>query len=171
MDWETIFIPSKPVIEIILRGSIMYLGLFIMLRVVLKREAGSVGITDLLVLVLIADAAQNALADDYRSIPEGLILVGTIIFWSYILNWLGYRYPMLQRFVHPPPLVLVKDGKLIHRNMRKEFITQDELEGQLRLQGFEDFSQVKMACMEGDGRISIVGSEEVSRGAQEKKLG
>ena len=171
MDWETIFIPSKPVLEIVLRGSIMYLGLFIMLRVVLKREAGSVGITDLLVLVLIADAEQNALADDYRSIPEGLILVGTIIFWSYILNWLGYRYPMLQRFVHPPPLVLVKDGKLIHRNMRKEFITQDELEGQLRLQGFEDFSQVKMACMEGDGRISIVGSEEVSRGAQEKKLG
>lgn len=86
LDWDTIFVPSKPVFEIILRGSLMYLAMFLLLRLVLKRESGSVGISDLLVVVLIADAAQNAMPDDHRSIPEGLILVGTIVFWSYALK-------------------------------------------------------------------------------------
>jgi hypothetical protein len=60
--------------------------------VTLKREAGGVGITDMLVIVLLADAAQNAMAGEYKSISDGLVLVSTIIFWSYALDWLGYRY-------------------------------------------------------------------------------
>ena len=60
--------------------------MFALLRFVLKREAGTLAITDLLVVVLIADAAQNAMADDYRSVPDGLLLVATIVFWSYALD-------------------------------------------------------------------------------------
>jgi uncharacterized membrane protein YcaP (DUF421 family) len=117
IDWETIFSPSTPLLEIFLRGTIVYLSLFVLLRVILKRESGTVGITDLLVVVLLADATQNALANDYTSITDGILLVLTIVFWSYFLNWLGFRFPRIQKWVHPPPLPLVKDGEILYRNL------------------------------------------------------
>ncbi len=156
VDWGQVFAFETPWLEIILRGTAVYLGLFLLLRFVLKRQAGTVGITDLLVIVLIADAAQNAMADDYQSIPDGLLLVAVIIFWSHMLDWLGYRIPVLNRLVHPPPLPLIRDGRLLRQNMRRELISEEELLSQLREQGVLDIKEVKMACMEGDGRVSVV---------------
>jgi len=143
-------------LEIFLRGTIMYLALFAMLRVVLKREAGAIGVTDLLVIVLVADAAQNAMSADYTSITEGAVLVGVILFWSYALNWAGFRVPWVGRLVHPPPLELIKDGRMLRRNMEKELISEQELMSQLRQQGVDDIADVKRACIEGDGHISVV---------------
>lgn len=155
IDWRTLFAPGA-VAEIIVRGSVVYLVLFTLLRVVLRREAGTIGIADLLLIVLIADAAQNAMANEYRSITDGIILVGTIVFWNYALDWLGYRFPRIHRFIRPPPLPLVKHGRVLWRNMRRELITEEELMSQLRMQGIDDIADVKEAYMEGDGRISIV---------------
>ncbi len=171
VDWGRLFLPDTSPIEIFVRGTVMYMALFVLLRVVLKREAGAVGITDLLVVVLLADAAQNAMAAEYTSLPDGVLLVTTIVFWAYALNWLGFRVPLIQRLVHPRALPLVKDGRMLRRNMRHELITEDELVSQLRLQGVEDVSQVKAAYMEGDGRISVVERDERAHGSQERKLG
>jgi uncharacterized membrane protein YcaP (DUF421 family) len=156
VDWGKVFLPDTPVLEIIVRGTVTYLALYIMLRLILKREAGTVGVTDLLVLVLLADAAQDAMAGGYNSLADGLLLVGTIVFWAYALNWLGYHSRFFRRFVVPPPLALVRDGKPLPRNLRRELITHEELMSQLRLQGIEDLSEVEMAQMEPDGRISVV---------------
>jgi len=156
IDWRAVFVPDTPALEIIVRGSVMYLALFALLRFVLRREAGSIGVADLLVIVLIADAAQNGMATGYTSIADGILLVATIVFWAYALNWLGYHFPAVQRLIHPPPLPLVRDGRLLRRNMRRELITEDELLSQLRLQGCEDLADVEFAAMEGDGRISVV---------------
>jgi uncharacterized membrane protein YcaP (DUF421 family) len=163
--------PQTPPLEIVLRGSLTYLALFLLLRLVLKREAGAVGITDLLVVVLLADAAQNAMADDYRSLPDGLLLIGTIVFWAWALNWLGFRFPRLEKFVHPAPLPLVREGRLLRRNMAKELITEEELLSQLRLQGIEDVGRVKAARMEGDGRISVIErGDDAHRGSPERPV-
>src|SRR3954452_13832286 len=110
IDWGNVFGLDTPLLEIFLRGSVVYLGLFFLLRLVLRREAGGLGITDLLVIVLIADAVQNAMAGDYHSITDGLLLGGTIIFWSFALDWLAYHWSLFRRFMHPSPLPLVKDG-------------------------------------------------------------
>jgi uncharacterized membrane protein YcaP (DUF421 family) len=169
VDWGQVFIPKTPILEIFVRGTVLYLALFLMLRFVLKREAGAVGITDLLLVVLLADAAQNAMADDYRSITDGLLLVATLVFWSYALNWLGYRFPAIQRLVHPPPLLLVRDGQMLKRNMRKEFVTEDELLGMLREQGVADIAEVREAFMEGDGKISVVTEDHRSHKEPEKR--
>ena len=163
MDVHDWFIPSNNVVEMLFRGSVVYLALFVMLRLVLKRESGAVGITDLLVVVLVADAMQNAMTADYTSITEGLILVATILFWSVSLNWLGFRFPAIGRFVHPPPLELIKNGRLLRRNMEKELISEEELMSQLRQQGVDDISEVKRACIEGDGHISVVQFNNGSR--------
>lgn len=171
VDWVGIFLPETPLLEIVVRGTATYLALFLLLRLVLKRESGAVGITDLLVVVLIADAAQNAMAGGYTSITDGLLLVGTIVFWAWALNWLGYRFPSIGRLVHPAPLPLVRDGRLLRRNMEKELITEDELMSQFRLQGIEDVAEVKAAHMEGDGCISVVARDGGSHANQERHAG
>jgi uncharacterized membrane protein YcaP (DUF421 family) len=167
IDWQKIFVPDTPLIEIFVRGTIIYLGLLALLRL-FRREAGTVGIPDLLVLVLIADAAQSAMAGDYTSVTDGLLLVLTIIGWSYFLNRLGYQVPAVGHFVHPPPMPLVEDGKLLRQNMRRQFVTEEELMSHLREQGVEDPSQVRRAFIEGDGRISIVPREGQTHHAEER---
>lgn len=156
IDWKALFLPDIPLIEIVLRGSIMYLSLFILLRIILKRQSGTLGITDLLLITLLADASQNGMAGEYKSIPNGILLVATIIFWNFALDWLSYKSPIFQRLIEPPPLLLVKNGQLLRRNMRKELVTDEELMVQLREQGVSDISKVKEAYMESDGHISVI---------------
>ena len=156
MDWKSIFLPETPLLEIFLRGSVMYITLFILLRLVLKRQTGNLRMTDLLLITLIADASQNAMAGDYKSVPDGILLVGTIMFWNYALDWLAFRFSRLRRLIEPPPLPLIKDGKLLRRNMRSEMITEEELMSQIREEGLENMGEVKAAYIESDGRISVV---------------
>lgn len=160
VDWAKLFTVDTPVLEILVRGTLTYLAIFVMLRVVGRRETGSVGITNLLTVVLLADAAQNAMAGEYTSIPDGVLLVGTIVFWSWFLDWAKYRWPAFARIVEPPALPLVKNGRLLARNLRQEMITREELMSQLRLQGIDDLARVKRAYIESDGRISVVPRDE-----------
>jgi uncharacterized membrane protein YcaP (DUF421 family) len=169
VDWGSVFLLDTSPLEIVVRGTMVYLALFLLLRIV-PREAGGLSTTDLLVVVLLADAAQNAMAGNYTSVPDGLILVGTIVFWAWALNWLGFRFPRIQRFVHPPPLPLIRDGRMLRRNMAKELITEDELMALLREQGIADISGVALACLEGDGHISVVELEAKHHKAPERSL-
>jgi uncharacterized membrane protein YcaP (DUF421 family) len=114
--------------EIILRGTLVYLFLFFLLRV-LRREAGQIGISDLLVVVLIADAAQNAMGSEYRSLTEGAILVATIALWDYFLDWLSFRVAAVRRLLRPTPLLLIRNGRLQRQNMKREKIQEEELMG------------------------------------------
>lgn len=155
-DWETMLVPKVSILEIVLRGTLVYIALFTLLRVVFKRETTDVGVNDLLVIVLLADAAQNAMSGGYESVPEGIILVGTIIFWSLAVDWLAYHVPVLEPWLKPPPLQLVRDGQKLARNMRRELITDNELMSQLREQGIESLDEVKDVFMESDGKFSVV---------------
>jgi uncharacterized membrane protein YcaP (DUF421 family) len=83
-DWGEIFGLTVSPIELIVRGTAMYLFLFLVFRVIVRRRIGAIGMADILVLVIIADAAQNGMAGEYRSVTEGAILVGTIIAWKYV---------------------------------------------------------------------------------------
>jgi len=90
---------------------------------------------------------------------EGSVLVGTILFWTYVFEWAAHRYPWFRRVLHAPTLLLIVDGKMIRKNMRAELVTEEELMAQLREHGIEDCSQVQRACMEADGMISIIRKE------------
>lgn len=151
---ETFALTVHPA-ELILRGTAVYWFLFLVFRYVLRRDVGSVGIADILVLVLIADAAQNAMAGGYESVTDGFILVGTIVGWNYSLDWAAYHFEPIRTWAEPPPLVLIENGRILRRNLRREYITLEELEAKLREQGVEDASQVKRAALEADGMISV----------------
>ena len=145
VDWNSVFVPAIGLAEIVVRGSLMYLGLFVILRIMARRQAGHFGPADLLVIVLIADAAQNGLGKDYGSVTEGLALVLTIVAWEYLLDWISWRFPSTRPYLTPPSLTLIRDGRLIPQNLRKEMITEDELQSQLREQNVEDYEDIKLA--------------------------
>jgi uncharacterized membrane protein YcaP (DUF421 family) len=155
IDWQSVFVPSTSIFEIILRGTLVYLLLFIVLRF-LRRSAGAIGISDLLVVVVIADAAQNAMGSKYESVTEGVVLVSTIVAWDYSFDWLAFRFPSIRPILRPRALLLIKDGKVLSRHLRREMISQDELLGELREQGVENVKDVKYSYMESDGHISVV---------------
>jgi uncharacterized membrane protein YcaP (DUF421 family) len=134
----------------------MYLGLFLVLRFMARRQAGQFGPADLLVIVLIADAAQNGLGKEYQSVTEGIVLVITIVSWEYLIDWLNYRFPMLRPFLTAPSLTLVKDGRILEESMRTEMLSRDELASQLRQHEIEDINEVKLAKLESDGRLSVL---------------
>jgi uncharacterized membrane protein YcaP (DUF421 family) len=169
IDWNSFGVPTVSLLELILRGSIMYLVLFALLRVLVRRHVGALSLPDLLLLVLIADAAQNAMSSEYHSVPEGLMLCGTLIGWSYFLDWLSYRYRWIRPWLEPPPLPLIRDGKIERRNLRQELITIDELMSLLREQGIEDLSVVKRACIEPDGQLSIFKVKAADEGGPKVK--
>ncbi len=160
LDWYKMFAFSTPAAEIFIRGTVMYLGLFILLRVILKRESSGLSMSDLLVIVLLADASQNAMAGDYTSISDGILLVLVIIGWSYVLNWLSFKSKFMERIIKPGKLLLIKNGKLMKKNMREEMITVRELMSELRKNGLEKFDEVYEAYMESDGTISFITGEQ-----------
>ena len=121
--------------ELIVRGSTLYWFLVLVFRFVLRRDAGSVGLADMLLLVIIADAAQNAMAGEYKTISEGLILVSTIIGWNVMIDRISYFSPRLRRFFEPDKVLLVRDGRIQHRNLRPEYLAVAELMSKLREEG------------------------------------
>ncbi|MFS8478882.1 MAG: DUF421 domain-containing protein [Micromonosporaceae bacterium] len=159
VDWESLFVPATPLLEIVIRGTVMYLVLYTLLRVVVKRETGTTSVADLLVIVLLADAAQNGMAGDYTSITEGVLLVAVIIGWSFALDAIAYRWPKAARLIRPRPLLLVRDGQILHRNMRRELISEEELYGRLRQHGIDDLSKVREVRIEPDGKLSVLSRE------------
>lgn len=156
VDWGRVFKLSIPFLEIVVRGSAMYWFLFVVFRFLVRRDVGAVGVADILVLVIVADAAQNGMAGEYTSVGDAVVLVLTLIGWNMLLDRLSFRFPAMRRFAEPKPLRLVMNGQILKRNMRREFITEEELWGKLREAGIESLDQVKEAFIESDGQVSVI---------------
>ncbi|MBC7779464.1 MAG: DUF421 domain-containing protein [Proteobacteria bacterium] len=160
-------------LEIVVRGTAIYWFLFMLFRFVLRRDVGSMAIADVLLLVLIADASGNAMSGSYETIVDGMLLVATIAGWSYLLDWLGYHFVAIRRFLEPAPLRLVQEGIYLRKNMRAEMLTIDELESELRLQGIDDVRLVREAFMESNGELSVLkydtGPEDGARNRPDPK--
>ena len=155
-DIPAALIPDVSLLETIVRGIVIYLAIFVLLRVILRGRTSAVTVSDLLVLVLIADAAQNAMAAEYMSITNGVVLVATIVLTSFTMDWLAFRFDPIRRFVHPEHKPLVVDGRVLRKTLNEELMTEEELMTQLRLNGVEDPKEVKAAYLEGNGEISVI---------------
>jgi uncharacterized membrane protein YcaP (DUF421 family) len=158
-DWSAVLEPSLPILEIVVRGTLVFLALTVLFRVVGQRESGALALTDLLVIVLVAEAVSHAMTGGYHSVTEGLVLVVTILFWSVLLDAVAYRYPPLGRWLKARPKPLITDGVVNRKAMRREFLSDDELASQLRLHGVSDVRQVARAFLEPNGMISVFRSD------------
>ena len=136
----------------------MFFAMYTLLRV-FRRQAGAVGIADLLVIVVIADAAQNGMAGDSKSVTEAVILITTIVVWDWVFDWLGFKSAFFSKILEPQGLPLYKNGRLMRKNMESELITEDDLHSQLRQQGIENLDEVKEITLESNGHFSVITKE------------
>lgn len=155
-EWGQMFVPDLPLAESFLRGSVVYLALVVLFRVMLKRQGGSIGVPDVLLVVLVSECVSQALGAEAKSIPNGLAAVAALLFWNFTLDWLAYRSPWVRQLLEPQPLQLVKDGRPIKQHLRKEQISDDELAAQLRENGIDDVAKVKAAYLESEGTVSVI---------------
>lgn len=143
-------------LELVLRGTLMYWFLFIAFRFVLRRDVGALGVGDFLFVVILGDAAQNGMIGSATSATDGMVLIATLVFWSYSLDYLNYKFPSFSRLTSPPRLCLVRERKMLRRNMRRELITEQELNAKIRQEGIEDIAMVKTMYLEADGEMSLI---------------
>jgi uncharacterized membrane protein YcaP (DUF421 family) len=159
-QWAEVFVPDSSLAESFVRGTVIYFAVLILFRVVLKRQTGGLGMTDVLLIVLVSECVSPALSAESKSVPNAIVAVGTLLFWAYALDRLERHWPWLQRLLEPRPVKLIADGKFLHENMKKEGVTEEELLSQLRQNGVDDPKRVKAAYIESDGTVSVVPAEE-----------
>ncbi len=145
-----------PAWDIILRTTLVYLALLIGLRVAGKREIGQMTVFDLAVLLLIANAVQNAMVGPDTSLTGGLIAAILLIALNGLVARLSLGWPRLRRFIEGSPTVLVSRGEIIQKNLTKEGLDEETLDAAFREHGLADVSQVEMAVLEIDGSISVI---------------
>ncbi len=171
LDWGELFGLTVPPLEMVVRGTAMYFFLFLLFRVVIKRRVGSIGMADILVLVIVADAAQNGMAAQYNSLTNGIVLVATIIGMSTLLDWVGQRIPAVEEFIHPAPRQLIDDGRFVKARLSHELMTEDEMMSQLRLQGVEHVEDVKASYLEGTGEVSVIKKDQSGDSGRRRSVG
>jgi uncharacterized membrane protein YcaP (DUF421 family) len=96
------------------------------------------------------------MAGDYTSVVDGSVLIGTIIGWNYVLNWLSFRFPWFRRFALAPPICIIKDGVKQEAALRRELISDEELRAMLHEHEVDDVAQVRRAWLEPDGQLTVL---------------
>lgn len=147
---------SVPWWEFVLRGVVVYLFLLVFLRLTGKRQTAQYAPFDLVLLLILSNAVQNAMNAGDNSLLGGLILATTLIFCHMLLSRLSYYYPRLARLIDGQAQVLVAQGQVNRPLMRRELITHDDLTAALRAGGCLDLHEVERATLETDGHITIV---------------
>jgi uncharacterized membrane protein YcaP (DUF421 family) len=155
-DWAGVFVPDGSLVESFLRGTVVYFSVLVLFRLILRRQTGGMGLSDVMLVVLVSECVSPALTTQANSVPNGLVALTALLFWSFALDWATDRWAWLNRLVEPRPVEVVRDGQKRADALHAQHITDDELTSQLRLNGVDDLSRVKVATLEPDGAISVV---------------
>jgi len=142
--------------DIVLRGSAMFFVVFLLLRLLGKRELGQMTPFDVVSLVVVGDLIQQGITHNDFSITGATLAICTFAFWSVMLGWLNYLFPRLRGGIEGEPRVIVRDGGLLRANLAPDRITQSEVESEMRLAGIGAFSEVAWAILEPQGKISFI---------------
>lgn len=159
-DWGGVFVPDGSLAESFLRGTAVYFTVLVLFRLILRRQTGGMGLSDVLLVVLASECVSPALSAEMKSVPNGIAALAALLVWSYALDWATDRWPRLNRQLEHQPVELVRDGEKRPDALHEQHITDDELMSQLRLNGVDDPAKVKVATLEPDGEVSVVTREE-----------
>lgn len=159
-----IFELTKPLWEIGLRSTIVYFALLLLLRIIPKRDTGSISPNDILTLVVVGGMATDAIVGGSSSIGDILLMIWLILGWGYVFDLLEYRFPRFRGLFRDRQRLLIDHGRMAKRNMRTEMVTEEELMAVLRKEGIDDISLVRSACLEADGEISVIVDRDRNKG-------
>src|SRR4249919_2858040 len=150
---------SMPVWEYLLRAVVVYVVLLGMIRLSGKRTMGQFTPFDVLLIVLLGNAVQNALLGTDTSLLGGLLLAAVLISLNWTTGYLASRSRRIERLIEGVPVILARDGRLFEEVLRKELVSLNDFEEALRQNGELGLADVKYAILETDGRISVVPRE------------
>ncbi|MDX6503192.1 MAG: hypothetical protein QOE29_317 [Gaiellaceae bacterium] len=142
--------------DIVLRAAVTFLFLFLLMRIVGRRELSSLEPFDLILLVVIGDLVQQGITQSDYSVTGVWLAAGTIALLTVGVSYLGFRFKRLRPLLEGEPLVLVEDGKVLDQNLRRERLTLEELAAQARLNQIGSLEEVSWAVLESNGTISFL---------------
>ena len=158
-SWQTL-------LDVALRTSVVYLALLVGLRLTGTRQLGQMSTFDLVLLLIIANAVQNAMVGPDTSLVGGLVAAGVLIGWHRVIDWWRLRSRRLARLIAGEGIMLIHDGKLLESHCHRAGVTRDELLQALREHGVGSVQDVMLAVLEPDGAISVIRSDEITPGAR-----
>jgi uncharacterized membrane protein YcaP (DUF421 family) len=164
-------IPEVQILEKIVRPLVVYFFLLIAFRIVGKRELGQMTPFDLIVLLTISNVLQNAMIGPDNSLTGGLIGGLTLFCANGLIGRLTLYFPSLAHLLEGKPTVLIEDGRILPRNLRREVMTKGELERAIRKHDLDpesDLSLIKRALLEQDGTVTIIHKSESGEGHRHK---
>lgn len=154
-DWGGFLLPDAPIVELVLRAAIIYLFLFLVMRLQGRRIFGGFALSDLLVMLLLAVAVREGVTGGFRTVGDALIAGGTILAFDRTIDRLAFRFPKLRRFLRQQPALLIRDGELVIENARRQLITRAEIQEKLREKGIFSLDEVLEARLEPNGSLSV----------------
>ncbi len=163
----TIFRGWPSLLEVALRSGVVYVAILLGMRFAGKRELGQMNVLDLVVILLIANAVQNAMVGSDNTVAGGIVAAFVILALNKVASAVAARSARWRTLLEGKPTQLVADGRLLPDNLRREGVTADEIEMALRERGFASMAEIKQAFLETDGTISFI--DHASRIARTRK--
>jgi uncharacterized membrane protein YcaP (DUF421 family) len=142
--------------DIVLRASVVFLLLFVVLRLLGKRQLGQMTPFEFVGLVVLGDFVQQAVTHNDTSMTAALLAVSTFGFWSLVLGWISYRSKAMRRLLEGQPRILIQDGKMLDAVLERDKITEAEVLSEMRLAGIGQLEQVQWGILEPSGKISFL---------------
>jgi uncharacterized membrane protein YcaP (DUF421 family) len=143
-------------VDIVVRSAIIFAIVFLVIRVIGRRELSRMEPFDLIILVVIGDIIQQGVNQSDLSVTGALISVATIALLTVAVSWIGFRFRAVRPLLESRPIVLVEDGRVIEGNLRRERLTVEEITSQARLQKIDSLERVRWAVLERSGDISFI---------------
>lgn len=148
--------------DIVARAAIMFALLYVLLRLMGKRELGQLTPFELVVMIVLGDLIQQGVTHNDFSLTGALLAISTFAFLAILMSWLTYLSPRAEKLLDGEPRVVICDGVLIKDNLRRDRMTQSEVESEMRLAGIAQMDQVAWAILEPQGKISFIKKDEKS---------
>lgn len=147
-------------LDIVLRSLAVYAFMLVAIRITGKKELSQLNTTDVVLVLLISNAVQNALVGNNTSLSGGIVAAAVLFILNYLLKKLMFKNKLLRDFISQQPEILIRNGKLNFEMLSKLGITNEELEEAMREHGVAHYKEVKLAILEVDGNISIISGDQ-----------
>lgn len=152
--------------DIVLRATAMFAIVYGLLRLLGKRELGQMAPFEVVMLVVIGDLVQQGVTHNDFSVTGATLAIVTFAFWSVVLGWLAFASPRMRRLLEGSPRVIIRNGKLLRENLRRDRVTVDEVESEMRLAGIATMDEVAWAILEPHGKMSFIAKTRSDRSDQ-----
>jgi len=142
--------------DVVVRATVMFAVVFVLLRLMGKRELGQMTPFDFVSIVVIGDLIQQGITHNDFSLTGATLAISTFAFWSLVLGWAGYLFPPARRVLEGEPKLIIKDGVVLTDAMRRDRLTIEEVKSEMRLAGIASIADVRFAVLEPLGKISFI---------------